>query len=386
MLWCVVSAPSRPYVFPIHFIVNFQRNSKIFQSLFLSLRAVHLIGLFKNHQDIHFKNLSNQLNFFLTFWSRKKSHFIHMYKIYRKSQKKATGASVERSPNEFFETKESERIVFDIHLVAHFRSILFLGNQNRFREIQKRKKNTTQRRKIRISEKKSYYSFFSSMSSLFTKLDSCIFFFFSSLFFEILMILFKFKWLFQRDCGKAKNILSWWLIVENIPRILILALGIKFEFSRLFANSLARASPQPHRRLLSSSLHPTNMNYRREKIDSNNEKWIYRIYARLGFFSLLCSLFFFLRERSDTNAVVVGVGSSSAARSYQAMVEHIFQEPDRRNCWLAQWTLINPDHGPMFSLRDQCASMAPSDPRREIHFVVAERCSWLMNVALFFWW
>lgn len=59
-----------------------------------------------------------------------------MYKIYRK----AAGSRVERSPNEFFETKESERIVFDIHLVAHFRSILFLGNQNRFREIQKTKK------------------------------------------------------------------------------------------------------------------------------------------------------------------------------------------------------------------------------------------------------
>lgn len=211
------------------------------------------------------------------------------------------------------------------------------------------------------------------------------------LFFSSLLSFLKSWWsysnlngYFKEIVAKAKNILSWWLIVENIPRILILALGIKFEFSRLFANSLARASPaQPHR--AAELFHPTNMNYRREKINSNNEKWIYRIYARLGFFPSLLFIYFFLRERSDTNAVVVGVGSSSAARSYQAMVEHIFQEPDRRNCWLAQWTLINPP------IMDPCFLSVINVPvwLRLIHAVryillLPSRCSWLMNVALFY--
>lgn len=128
VLMCLASSSSnRLYVFLYcKFLTKFENIS-------ISL-SVHLIGLFKNHQDIHFKT-SNQLKF-LTFWSRQKSHF-YTY-VYTSTS------------NEFFETKESERIVFDIHLVAHFRSILFLGNQNRFRDSKKKKKE----KKIRISEKK----------------------------------------------------------------------------------------------------------------------------------------------------------------------------------------------------------------------------------------
>lgn len=131
--------------------------------------------------------------------------------------------------------------------------------------------------------KKSYYSFFSSMSSLFTKLDSCIFFFFSFL---------KSWWSYSnlngyfKEIVARKNILSWWLIVENIPRILILALGIKFEFSRLFANAL--------------NISPTNMNYR-EKIEK-----ISRIMKNEFIERILCCCFFFFQR---TNAVVASIST-----------------------------------------------------------------------------